>query len=199
MSSRARISFVGGRRFPPHAGTARSNFSAASGQRRQWRGASCSTSCTIGGRSLPTCARWDRPSRRSTDRAGTSRSSRLRARRNPHPGRPRSTTVHRAARKVLTKSAHAPTVHPHRRAHDALLEEGPMRRSRLFAVSCALVLGGAASTAAQPLPPPATDLVVVEPLTPEQDRELYEWLSALEKWQRYEAKYRNRPARDSMG
>jgi hypothetical protein len=74
-----------------------------------------------------------------------------------------------------------------------------MRRSRLFAVSCALVLGGATATAAQPLPPAASDLVIVEPLTPEQDRELDEWLSALEKWQRYEAKYRNRPARDSMG
>ena len=46
-------------------------------RRRRWRGASSSTSCTIAGRSRRTCGRWDRRCRRSTGRAGTSRSLRL--------------------------------------------------------------------------------------------------------------------------
>ena len=63
-----------GKRFPRPAGTARSSSSAVSDRRRRWRGASSSTSSTTAGRSRPTCARWDRPCRRFTGRAATSRS-----------------------------------------------------------------------------------------------------------------------------
>ena len=59
---------------PPRSGTARSSSSAAAARRRRWPGASCSTSCTTAGRSRPTCGRWDRRCRRSTDRAATNRS-----------------------------------------------------------------------------------------------------------------------------
>ena len=58
---------------PPHAGRARSISSAVSDRRRRWHGASCSTSCTIEGKSPRTCAQWGQPSRRSMDRARTSR------------------------------------------------------------------------------------------------------------------------------
>src|SRR5688572_13096275 len=44
--------------------------------RRRWRGVSSSTSCITGGRSPPTCVRWDRPCRRSTARAVTNRNGR---------------------------------------------------------------------------------------------------------------------------
>ena len=42
-------------------------------RRRRSRGAFSSTSCTTADRSRPICARWDRPSRRFTGRAATSR------------------------------------------------------------------------------------------------------------------------------
>ena len=60
----------------PNGGRRRSNSSGASGLHRRWPGASCSTSCTIAGKSRRTCARWDRPCRRCTVRAQTSRKDR---------------------------------------------------------------------------------------------------------------------------
>jgi hypothetical protein len=66
-----------GRRFRRSVGTAASSSSASNGPRRRWPGASSSTSFTTAGRSRRTCARWDRRCRRSTGRAGTSRSENL--------------------------------------------------------------------------------------------------------------------------
>lgn len=74
-----------------------------------------------------------------------------------------------------------------------------MRRIRPFAVSCILMSGLAASAAAQTFPPPAVVPAVVEPLSPDQDRELDAWLSEMEKWQSFLAKNNNRPARDPLG
>jgi hypothetical protein len=74
-----------------------------------------------------------------------------------------------------------------------------MRPIGSLAVCCSLVLGLAAPAAAQPVQVPPPDALVLEPLSPEQDGELQAWLSEMAKWQRYDAKYRNRPARDSFG
>ena len=77
MRRKVRISSGGGKRCPTRAGTVRWRSSAVSDRRRRWRGASFSTSCTIEGRFLLTFGQWDRPSRRSTDQAGTSLSRRV--------------------------------------------------------------------------------------------------------------------------
>src|SRR6185503_2686087 len=71
---RARKWKSAGRRCLPRAGTESSSSLERNGRRRRWRGASCSTSYTIAARSRRTCARWDPRCRRSTVRAGTSRS-----------------------------------------------------------------------------------------------------------------------------
>ena len=73
-----------------------------------------------------------------------------------------------------------------------------MRGAGLLAVCCCLVLGSAGFAAAQPLPPEAAPPAQFDigPLTPEQDRDLTAWLAATEKWQRYDLKWQNRPARD---
>src|SRR5687768_4065480 len=53
-------------------GRARSRSSAVNGRRRQWRGASYSTSSITAAKSRPICVRWDRPCRRSTGQAAMS-------------------------------------------------------------------------------------------------------------------------------
>jgi hypothetical protein len=80
-----------------------------------------------------------------------------------------------------------------------------MRSPRLLALSCSLLFGAATAAAAQSSPPPdspppltdAADSFV--PLSADQDRELTTWLTEMEKWQRYDAKWSNRPARDGLG
>lgn len=75
-----------------------------------------------------------------------------------------------------------------------------MRHARRFVVSCFLVIGAAAGAAAQPpLPAVSAVPVFVGPLSADQDRELDGWLAEMELWKQFELKYRNRPARDSIG
>lgn len=62
-----------------------------------------------------------------------------------------------------------------------------------------LVFGSAALTSAQSLLPSLPPSVEASPLSPDRERELDTWLSDMEKWQRYMAKYDNRPARDALG
>lgn len=73
-----------------------------------------------------------------------------------------------------------------------------MRRARL-ALACFVLIALAGSASAQSLPSSPADSLFVEPLSPEQERELDAWLSAVEEFQRYQAKNLNRPARDYLG
>ena len=65
---------------------------------------------------------------------------------------------------------------------------------------CSLILSVASSAAAQQLPtavPQAGSTTVeIVALTPDQKGELTTWLSAIEKWQKYDEKWRNRPVHD---
>jgi hypothetical protein len=72
-------------------------------------------------------------------------------------------------------------------------------RTQLLTLSCLVLLevGAAASGQRPPDPPPPTDTTLV--LSQEQDRALGIWLSSMEKWQRYDTKYSNRPAHDAVG
>ena len=72
-------------------------------------------------------------------------------------------------------------------------------RTHLLTLSCLVLLevGAAAGGQRPPDPPPPTDTTLV--LLQEQDRELGIWLSSMEKWQRYDTKYSNRPAHDAVG
>ena len=74
-----------------------------------------------------------------------------------------------------------------------------MRSTCLLTLSCLVLLEISAAATSQQLPdpPPPTDTSLV--LLQEQNRELGVWLSAMEKWQRYDIKYSNRPAHDAMG
>ena len=65
-------------------------------------------------------------------------------------------------------------------------------------------LGFATSAAAQQLapaliPPPAATTFEIAALAPDQEGELTIWLAAIEKWQKYDEKWRNRPVRDGWG
>jgi hypothetical protein len=79
-----------------------------------------------------------------------------------------------------------------------------MRRSGAFSVSWSVLLLGLATVAgAEPVSPqqsasPSSSPAYV-PMSPDQEREVTTWLTAMEKWQRYDAKWRNRPARDAWG
>lgn len=79
-----------------------------------------------------------------------------------------------------------------------------MRRPpRLLALAGSLLVAAASAVNAQEPVPPAPaqqsrDISFV-PLSDDQDGELRAWLTAMEKWQRYEAKWNNRPARDGLG
>jgi hypothetical protein len=76
-----------------------------------------------------------------------------------------------------------------------------LRAVRLLVLFASLTVGVATAAAQQATPdsPPASDVVSFVALTPDQDRELTAWLTAMDKWQRYEAKWNNRPARDGLG
>ena len=72
---------------------------------------------------------------------------------------------------------------------------------KVAGVLCWLSLGLATAAEAQqpapvPAPPPATATPDVAALTPAQDGQLAAWFSAMEKWQRYDEKWRNRPVHD---
>ena len=71
---------------------------------------------------------------------------------------------------------------------------------RILATCCSLILGLAGSVAAQQLsstvPRPDSTPPEIAALTPEQDGQLTVWLSAMEKWQKYDEKWRNRPVHD---
>ena len=74
---------------------------------------------------------------------------------------------------------------------------------RTLAIFCSALLGFATAAGATQLPGPGTPVssgaFEIVPLTPEQETELTTWLTALKKWQAYDEKWRNRPARDSWG
>jgi hypothetical protein len=74
-----------------------------------------------------------------------------------------------------------------------------MRSTCLLTLSCLVLLEVSAAATSQQLPdpPPPTDTSL--DLLQDQDRALGIWLSAMEKWQRYDIKYSNRPAHDAMG
>ena len=79
-----------------------------------------------------------------------------------------------------------------------------MRRSGAFALSwCVLLLGLATVAVAQPVFPPQTASPssgpAYVPMSPDKEREVTTWLTAMKNWQRYDAKWRNRPARDGWG
>jgi hypothetical protein len=68
-------------------------------------------------------------------------------------------------------------------------------------VLCSFLLGLTASAAAQqpapaPVPPPAASTFDIAATTPDQDGQLAAWFSGMEKWQRYDEKWRNRPVHD---
>lgn len=70
------------------------------------------------------------------------------------------------------------------------------RPAGLLALTCALLIGISVTAAAQDVGDlDASGLA----LSPAQDRELAKWLKAMEKWQRYDARWFNRPARDRLG
>jgi hypothetical protein len=74
------------------------------------------------------------------------------------------------------------------------------RAAHLLTLSCSLLLGLANAAVAQH-PTPSDALASSDPpqLSEAQDRELTKWLTAMEKWQRHEAKWSNRPVRDGWG
>jgi hypothetical protein len=76
--------------------------------------------------------------------------------------------------------------------------------ARLVIVSSCLLLGmvtGAAAQQPATQPPAAESRRAIEPmlLSEDQDRELDVWLSAMETWQRYDARWDNRPIHDGWG
>jgi hypothetical protein len=76
-----------------------------------------------------------------------------------------------------------------------------MRRDGALALTCSFLLGCATVAAAQDRFPPESSSPgpAYAALSPDQHRALTTWLSAMEKWQRYDAKWRNRPVRDGWG
>src|SRR5262245_57210056 len=74
------------------------------------------------------------------------------------------------------------------------------RAAHLLALSFSLLLGLATAAVAQhPTPSDAPPSSELPRLSEDQDRDLAKWLTAMEKWQRYEARWSNKPARDSWG
>ena len=74
---------------------------------------------------------------------------------------------------------------------------------RTLAIFCSALLGFATAAGARQLPgpdtPAASSTFEIVPLTPDQEAGLSTWLTALKKWQEYDQKWRNRPARDGWG
>lgn len=75
-----------------------------------------------------------------------------------------------------------------------------MRVCGLVGVPFILLFALTSAVAAQDLSAPASspppETIEILPLSPEQERELTKWLSAMEKWKQYDAKWRNRPVHD---
>jgi hypothetical protein len=71
---------------------------------------------------------------------------------------------------------------------------------RVAGVFCFVLAGLASSAFAQPLPspnpPPPTPTAEIAALAPDQEVQVTAWLEAMEKWQKYDEKWRNRPVRD---
>jgi hypothetical protein len=73
---------------------------------------------------------------------------------------------------------------------------------RVLAIFCVALLGLGSLARAQDASlervatPPAIDVAA---LTPEQNAQLSDWLSAVKKWQQYDEKWRNKPVRDGWG
>jgi hypothetical protein len=77
-----------------------------------------------------------------------------------------------------------------------------MRGPGVLASTCWLLLT-ATTAGAQSVSPPEGEKQITESLSAslsdEQDGELTSWLKAMHKWRQYDARWHNRPARDSMG
>lgn len=75
--------------------------------------------------------------------------------------------------------------------------------ARLLALTSLLLVFVAVVAAAQSIPPPILEPApadaLVAPLSPDRDAELTKWLKAMEEWRRYDARWYNRPVRDSLG
>ena len=72
---------------------------------------------------------------------------------------------------------------------------------KIAGVFCPLLLSGLATSAAAqqapaPAPPPAATTLEISALTPDQDGQLAAWFAGMEKWQKYDEKWRNRPVHD---
>lgn len=76
-----------------------------------------------------------------------------------------------------------------------------MSRARRLAVPWSIWIIMVATAAAQgpPAQPPPASNPGFMGLSPGQEREIDQWLSAMEKWQQYDATWRNRPVRDTWG
>jgi hypothetical protein len=72
-------------------------------------------------------------------------------------------------------------------------------RGRVLVVFAALIACASVQARAQTVDTPSDEATFVEALEPAQERALDDWLSDVEKWQKYAAKYDNRPARDLFG
>jgi hypothetical protein len=72
-----------------------------------------------------------------------------------------------------------------------------------LALTCGLSFGPVLVASAQPVTSAPSQAAIADPafqpLTPDQDRALSTWLSGMEEWRRFDAKWFNRPARDSLG
>jgi hypothetical protein len=75
-----------------------------------------------------------------------------------------------------------------------------MRRAGFWvALSCCLFPGFSGVAGAQQHSSPQSAEFEYVAVTAEQDRELATWLSAMEEWQRYDEKWRNRPVHNGWG
>jgi hypothetical protein len=72
-----------------------------------------------------------------------------------------------------------------------------------FVLTCTMLLAAATGAAAQASPQQPPQRAEVDPdtpvLLPEQDRELAAWLTAMDEWRQFDAKWTNRVARDKLG
>ena len=69
---------------------------------------------------------------------------------------------------------------------------------------CLFILSRATSAAAQPaasapIPAPAGSTFEIAALTPDQESQLAAWVAGMEKWQKYDEKWRNRPVHNGWG
>jgi hypothetical protein len=74
-----------------------------------------------------------------------------------------------------------------------------MGRTGVLALSCSVLIGPAAVAGAQDLFSPESapaEIAASVSLSEDQDRELATWFAAMERWQRYDTKWDNRPVRD---